>query len=84
MKYGFQDQEEGIRGNLSDIRSSLANLMKLTFFKGIEQKVLKTRGAFLPRNIKTMAINFETSSVEEARGIAIRSLVRTYFSLFDH
>lgn len=44
MKNGFQDQK-GIRSNLSAIRFSAANLMKLTFFKGLKQKVLKTQGA---------------------------------------
>ena len=72
-----------VSGAISAIRFSAANLMKLTFFKGLEQKVRKTEGASpLAHNIKTMAINFETSSVEE--GIVIRSLVITSFSLSYH
>lgn len=46
MKNGFQDQK-GMRNNLSAIRFSAANLMKLTFFKSLEQKVLKTQVASL-------------------------------------
>jgi len=42
----FQDQK-GIRSNLSAIRFSAPNLMKLTFFKDLEQKVWKTQGASL-------------------------------------
>jgi len=46
MKNGFQNQKD-ILGNLIAIRFSAANLMKLTFFWGLEQKVLKTQGASL-------------------------------------
>jgi len=39
--------QKGIRGNLSTIRFLTANLTKLTFFKSMEQKILKTQGASL-------------------------------------
>jgi len=79
MINSFQDQK-GIQNNLSAIHFSAENLMKSTFFKNLEQKVIKRKEhLLLGHNIKTIAINFETSSVEE--GIVIRSLVITFFSL---
>jgi len=36
-----------VSGEISAIRFSAANLMKLTFFKDLEQKVRKTQGASL-------------------------------------
>lgn len=60
-----------IRRILSAIRFSATDLMKLTFYKRLGTKSPELKFAVLPPPslpflIRTMAINFETSSVKES------------------